>query len=67
MLNYKVETNQNKNKKLDKFMVIALRRIAFRELSAAELEQDLLNTLRMRCKTEPLVEQDETENLEGKI
>ena len=67
MLNYKVETNQNKNKNLDKFMVIALRRIAFRELSAAELEQDLLNTLRMRCKTEPLVEQDETENLEGKI
>ena len=48
-------------------MVIALRRIAFRESSAAELEQDLLNTLRMRCKTEPLVEQDETENLEGKI
>lgn len=48
-------------------MVIALRGTAFRELMAAELEQDLLNTLRMRCKTEPLVEQDEAENLDGKI
>lgn len=67
LLNYKVETNQSKKEKLDKPPVIALRRIASGKVSVAQLEQDLLNSLRTRSKVEPLVEQDEAEDLEEKF
>ena len=67
LLNYKVETNKSKKEKLHKPTVIALSRIASVKLSVAQLEQNLLNTLRTRSKVEPFVEQDEAEDLEEKL
>ena len=67
LLNYKVETNQSKNEKLDKLTVIAWCTIVSIKFSVAQLEQDLLNSLCIRCKIESLVEQDESEDLEEKI
>ena len=67
LLNYKVETNQSKNEKLDKLTVIAWCTIVSIKFLVAQLEQDLLNSLCIRCKTESLVEQDEAEDLEEKI
>ncbi|ASX28472.1 DNA-directed RNA polymerase subunit omega [Rickettsia sp. MEAM1 (Bemisia tabaci)] len=67
LLNYKVETNQSKKEKRDKPLVIALRRIASRKVSVAQLEQDFINSLRTRSRIEPIVEQDESEDLEEKF
>ena len=67
LLNYKVETNQSKKEKRDKPPVIALRRIASGKVSVAQLEQDFINSLRIRSRIEPIVEQDELEDLEEKF
>ncbi|AFB26512.1 MULTISPECIES: DNA-directed RNA polymerase subunit omega [spotted fever group] len=67
LLNYKVETNHIKKEKLDKPPVIALRRIAAGKVSVAQLEQDLINSLRTRTMIEPLVNQDESEAVEEKF
>ncbi|WP_341791190.1 DNA-directed RNA polymerase subunit omega [Rickettsia endosymbiont of Gonocerus acuteangulatus] len=67
LLNYKVETNQSKKEKRDKPLVIALRRIASGKVSVAQLEQDFINSLRTRSRIEPIVEQDESEDLEEKF
>lgn len=67
LLNYKVETNQSKKEKRDKPSVIALRRIASGKVSVAQLEQDFINSLRTRSRIEPIVEQDESEDLEEKF
>ncbi|ABE05074.1 MAG TPA: DNA-directed RNA polymerase subunit omega [Rickettsia endosymbiont of Degeeriella rufa] len=67
LLNYKVETNQSKKEKRDKPPVIALRRIASGKVSVAQLEQDFINSLRTRSRIEPIVEQDESEDLEEKF
>jgi len=66
LLNYKVEASQGK-KKYDKPTVIALRQIASGKVSVAQLEQDLLNSLRTKSRIEPLVEQNETDDLEEKF
>ncbi|HJD61834.1 MAG TPA: DNA-directed RNA polymerase subunit omega [Rickettsia endosymbiont of Columbicola hoogstraali] len=67
LLNYKVETNLSKKEKRDKPPVIALRRIASGKVSVAQLEQDFINSLRTRSRIEPIVEQDESEDLEEKF
>ncbi|WP_342170213.1 DNA-directed RNA polymerase subunit omega [Rickettsia endosymbiont of Seladonia tumulorum] len=67
LLNYKVETNQSKKEKRDKPPVIALRRIASGKVSVAQLEQDFINSLRTRSRIEPIVKQDESEDLEEKF
>lgn len=67
LLNYKVETNQSKKEKRDKPPVIALRRIASGKVSVSQLEQDFINSLRTRSRIEPIVEQDESEDLEEKF
>lgn len=67
LLNYKLETNQSKKEKRDKPPVIALRRIASGKVSVAQLEQDFINSLRTRSRIEPIVEQDESEDLEEKF
>ncbi|HJD67203.1 MAG TPA: DNA-directed RNA polymerase subunit omega [Rickettsia endosymbiont of Bembidion lapponicum] len=67
LLNYKVETNQSKKEKRNKPPVIALRRIASGKVSVAQLEQDFINSLRTRSRIEPIVEQDESEDLEEKF
>ncbi|WP_017442380.1 DNA-directed RNA polymerase subunit omega [Rickettsia gravesii] len=67
LLNYKVETNQIKKEKRDKPPVIALRRIAAEKVSVAQLEQDLINSLRTRTMIEPLVNQGESEAVEEKF
>lgn len=67
LLNYKVKTNQSKKEKRDKTPVIALRRIASGKVSVAQLEQDFINSLRTRSRIEPIVEQDESEDLEEKF
>ncbi|WP_016770300.1 DNA-directed RNA polymerase subunit omega [Rickettsia sibirica] len=67
LLNYKVETNHIKKEKCDKPPVIALRRIAAGKVSVAQLEQDLINSLRTRTMIEPLVNQDESEAVEEKF
>ncbi|ABV84994.1 DNA-directed RNA polymerase omega chain [Rickettsia massiliae MTU5] len=67
LLNYKVETNQIKKEKRDKPPVIALRRIAAGKVSVAQLEQDLINSLRTRTMIESFVNQDESEDVEEKF
>ncbi|WP_342225720.1 DNA-directed RNA polymerase subunit omega [Rickettsia endosymbiont of Urophora cardui] len=67
LLNYKVETNQSKKETRDKPTVVALRRIASGKVSVAQLEQDLINSLRTSSRIEPIVEQDESEDLEEKF
>ncbi len=67
LLKYKIETNQNKKDKRDKPPVIALRRIAAGKVSVAQLEQDFINSLRTRSRIEPIVEQDESEDLEERF
>ncbi|AAU04034.1 DNA-directed RNA polymerase subunit omega [Rickettsia typhi] len=67
LLNYKVETNQIKKEKRDKPPVISLRRIAAGKVSVPQLEQDLINSLRTSSMIEPLVNQDESEDVEEKF
>ncbi|WP_347938900.1 DNA-directed RNA polymerase subunit omega [Rickettsia oklahomensis] len=67
LLNYKVDTSQSKKEKRDKPPVIALRRIAAGKVSIAQLEQDLINSLCTRTMVEPLVNQDDLENVEEKF
>ncbi|HJD56343.1 MAG TPA: DNA-directed RNA polymerase subunit omega [Rickettsia endosymbiont of Pyrocoelia pectoralis] len=66
LLNYKVEPQQGKEKR-DKPPVIALRRIAAGKVSVDQLEQDLLNSLRTRSRIEPIVNENESEDLEEKF
>ena len=61
LLNYKVEANYSKKEKRDKPPVIALRRIASGKVSVAQLEQDLINSLRTKTMIELPVHQDESE------
>ena len=67
LLNYKVEASQTKKEKRDKPPVISLRRIAAGKVSVEQLEQDLINSLRTRTMIEPLVNQDESEDVEEKF
>ncbi|HJD57674.1 MAG TPA: DNA-directed RNA polymerase subunit omega [Rickettsia endosymbiont of Ceroptres masudai] len=67
LLNYKVETNQIKKEKRDKPPVISLRRIAAGKVSVKQLEQDLINSLRTKTMIEPIVNQDESEDIEEKF
>lgn len=67
LLNYKVEASQSKKEKRDKPPVISLRRIAAGKVSVEQLEQDLINSLRMKTMIEPLVNQDESEDIEEKF
>ena len=67
LLNYKVETNQIKKEKRDKPPVISLRRIADGKVSVEQLEQDLINSLRTKTMIEPIVNQDESEDIEEKF
>ncbi len=67
LLNYKVETNQIKKEKRDKPPVSALRRIAAGKVSVEQLEQDLINSLRTKTMIEPIVNQDESEDIEEKF
>ena len=64
LLNNKVESSQSKKEKPDKPSVDALRRIASGKVSITQLEQDFINSLRTRNRIEPLVEHEESENLE---
>ncbi|KIJ89044.1 DNA-directed RNA polymerase subunit omega [Rickettsia asembonensis] len=67
LLNYKVETNQIKKEKRDKPPVISLRRIAAGKVSVEQLEQDIINSLRTKTMIEPIVNQDESEDIEEKF
>ncbi|XVN41015.1 MAG: DNA-directed RNA polymerase subunit omega [Rickettsia endosymbiont of Argas persicus] len=66
LLNHKIESQQGKEKR-DKPPVIALRRIAAGKVSVAQLEEDLLNSLRKKSRIEPIIEHDETEEIEEKF
>ncbi|MCC8406832.1 MAG: DNA-directed RNA polymerase subunit omega [Rickettsia endosymbiont of Ecitomorpha arachnoides] len=67
LLNYKVDTNQVKKGKRDKPTVFSLRRIAAGKVSVEQLEQDLINSLRTKTMIEPIVNQDESEDVEEKF